>query len=91
MGLEGFVSFLGMGARIFREIWAKRAFLPTWECNSKLRKLAYHFRSCFLKKDSLGFIMVCHIGGQLGTKVVISALRMLALYMRFNGTGIWGW
>ena len=30
------------------------------------------------------------IGGQLGTKVVISALRMLALYMRFNGTGIWG-
>ena len=34
--------------------------------------------------------MVCHIGGQLGTKVVISALRMLALYMRFNGTGIWG-
>ena len=34
--------------------------------------------------------MVCHIGGQLGTKMVISALRMLALYMRFNGTGIWG-
>ena len=34
--------------------------------------------------------MVCHIGGQLGTKVVISALRMLALYMCFNGTGIWG-
>ena len=29
-------------------------------------------------------------GGQLGTKVVISALGMLALYMRFNGTGIWG-
>ena len=34
--------------------------------------------------------MVCHIGGQLGTKVVISALGILALYMRFNGTGIWG-
>ena len=34
--------------------------------------------------------MVCKIGGQLGTKVVISALGMLALYMRFNGTGIWG-
>ena len=34
--------------------------------------------------------MVCHIGGQLGTKVVISALGMLALYMRFNGTGIRG-
>ena len=34
--------------------------------------------------------MVCNIGGgQLGTKVVISALGMLALYMRFNGTGIW--
>ena len=44
----------------------------------------------FLKKDSLGFIMVCNIEGQLGTKVVISALGMLALYMRFNGTGIWG-
>ena len=34
--------------------------------------------------------MVCNIGGQLGMKVVISALGMLALYMRFNGTGIWG-
>ena len=34
--------------------------------------------------------MVCHIGVWLGTKVVISALRMLALYMYFNGTGIWG-
>ena len=34
--------------------------------------------------------MVCHIGGQLGTKVVISALGILALYMRFNRTGIWG-
>ena len=34
--------------------------------------------------------MVCHIGRQLGTKVVILAVRMLALYMRFNGTGIWG-
>ena len=34
--------------------------------------------------------MVCHIGGQLGTKVGISALGMLALYMCFNGTGIWG-
>ena len=35
--------------------------------------------------------MMCNIGGQLGTKVVISALGMLALYMRFNGTaGIWG-
>ena len=34
--------------------------------------------------------MVCKIGGQLGTKVVISALGMLALYMRFNGTGICG-
>ena len=43
-----------------------------------------------MKKDSLGFIMVCNIGGQLGTKVVILALGMLAIYMRFNGTGIWG-
>ena len=34
--------------------------------------------------------MVCHIGGQLGAKVVISAIGMLALYMRFNVTGIWG-
>ena len=35
--------------------------------------------------------MVCHIIlGGLGTEVVISALRMLALYMRFNGTGICG-
>ena len=35
-------------------------------------------------------IMVCHIEAWLGTKVVKSALRMLALYMYFNGTGIWG-
>ena len=34
--------------------------------------------------------MVCPIGVWLGTKVVKSALRMLALYMYFNGTGIWG-
>ena len=30
-------------------------------------------------------IMVCHIGVWLGTEVVKSALRMLALYMYFNG------
>ena len=35
-------------------------------------------------------IMVCNIGVWLGTKVVKSALRMLALYMYLNGTGIWG-
>ena len=35
-------------------------------------------------------IMLCHIGVWLRTKVVKSALRMLALYMYFNGTGIWG-
>ena len=35
-------------------------------------------------------IMVCDIGVWLWTKVVKSALRMLALYMYFNGTGIWG-
>ena len=34
--------------------------------------------------------MVCHIGVQLGTEVVKSALRMLALYMCFNRTGIRG-
>ena len=55
-----------------------------------MQEVSIPFSKLFLKKDSLGFIMVCHIGGQLGTKVVISALRMLALYMRFNGTGIWG-
>ena len=45
-------------------------------------------RSCFFfKKDRLFLIMVCHIGVWLGTKVVKAALRMLALYMFFNGTG----
>ena len=34
--------------------------------------------------------MVGHIEVWLGTKVVESALGMLALYMYFNGTGIWG-
>ena len=52
----------------------------------KTQEISIPFSKQFLKKDSLGFIMVCNIG----TKVVISALGMLALYMRFNGTGIWG-
>ena len=56
----------------------------------KTQEVSIPFSKQFLKKDSLGFIMVCSIRGQLGTKVVISALGMLALYMRFNGTGIWG-
>ena len=68
------MCFLGMGVRIFREILA----------------VSIPFSDLFLKKNRLGFIMVCHIAGYLGTKVVISALGMLALYMRFNGTGIWG-
>ena len=34
--------------------------------------------------------MVCHIGVQLGTKVVKSDLRMLAFYMYFNETGFLG-
>ena len=48
------------------------------------------FSELFFKKDSMCLIMVCHIGVWLGTKVVKSALRMFALYMYFNGTGIWG-
>ena len=48
------------------------------------------FRSCFFKKDSICLNMACHIGVWLGTKVVKSALRMLALFMYFNRTGIWG-
>ena len=50
----------------------------------KTQEVSIPFSKLFLKKDSLGFIMVCHMGGQLGTKVVISALGMLALYMRFT-------
>ena len=48
------------------------------------------FSELFFKKDSMCLIMVSHIGVWLGTKVVKSALRMLALYMYFNRTGIWG-
>ena len=48
------------------------------------------FSELFFKKDSMCLIMVCHIGVWLGTKVVKSALRMLALYMYFNRTAIWG-
>ena len=59
-----------MGARICREIKTQEVSIP--------------FSKQFLKKDSLGFIMVCNIGGQLGTKMVISALGMLALYMRLG-------
>ena len=82
--MNTFVSFLGMGVRIFREIWTKLTFLPTWE------------GSCFWKRTVISlYYGVSHMGrgGGLGTKVVISALRMLASYMRFNGTGMvspWG-
>ena len=48
------------------------------------------FSELFFKKDSLCLIIVCHIGVWLGTKVVKSDVRMLALYMYFNGTGIRG-
>ena len=48
------------------------------------------FRAVFFKKYSICVMMVCHIGVWLSTKVVKSALRMLALYMYFNGTCIWG-
>ena len=39
------------------------------------------FGAVFFKNDSMCLIMVCHIEVWLGTKVVKSALRMLALYM----------
>ena len=90
MGLEGFVSFLGMGARILREIWAKRTFLSTWECNSKRRKLAYHFRSCFSKKKQFRLYYGVSHRGAARDESGDFAPRILALYMRFNGTGIWG-
>ena len=79
-----------MGVRIFWEIWAKQAFLLTTERSSKTEEVGIPFFYLFSQKDSLGFIMVCHKEGKLGTKVVILALRMVALYMRFNGTGFWG-
>ena len=48
------------------------------------------FSDLFFIKDSLGIFMVCHIEGLVGTKVMKSALRMLTLYMCFNGTDILG-
>ena len=86
--LEGFVSFLGMGARIYREIWATWTLFHKREPSSK--SISIPFSKLFFKKDNLGFFIVCHIEVYLGAKVVESALIMLALYMYFNGTAIRG-
>ena len=74
------------------DTWGEKDLCLFWEWAQEYfgRSVSIRLSKQFLKKNSLGFIMVCHIGGQLGTKVVILALGMLALYMRFNGTGIWG-
>ena len=50
------------------------------------------FGAVFQKRQNMSYYGVshCHIGVWLGTKVVKSAFRMLALYMYFNGTGILG-
>ena len=51
----------------------------------KTQEVSISFSDLFLKKESSGFIVVCHIWGYRGTKVVKSTCRMLHLYMRFNG------
>ena len=60
-GWEGCVCFLWTGVRIFGEIWASLTILPSGESSSKRYSIPYHFRTCFLKKFSWGFIMVYHI------------------------------
>ena len=56
-------------------------FAHNWGPSSK-SSIAYHFHSCFFfQKGHLRPIIVCHIGVCIAirTKVVLSALRMLAL------------
>ena len=91
------MSFLGMGARIFREIWASSTFFHIWGLSLLDKNLIGEhtiFGAVFQKGQHECYYGVPHvIGVWLGTKVVKSALRMLALYMLymyFNGTGIWG-
>ena len=58
------MSFLGMGVRIFREIWAKQTFLPTFELRSKRRKLACTiFGPVFEKGQSMLYYGVSHYRG----------------------------
>ena len=78
------MSFLGMGTRIFREIWASRTFFQIWGLGQNLIGEHTTFEAVLMC-----LIMLCHIGVWLGTKVIL-ALRMLASYMYFDGTGIWG-
>ena len=79
--------FSGNGRKNILGDFGNNDFIPTRECISKRKKLAYHFRGCFEKGQFRLYYGVSH-RGVAETKLVISALRMLALYMRFNGTGI---
>ena len=46
----------------------------------------YHFRTCFFEKGQLRLYYCVSHRVEVGTKVVNSVLRMLVLYIYFNGT-----
>ena len=67
----------------------KLDLFPYWDLGQNLIGEHTIFGAvCFQKGQHVCYYGVSH--WSLGTKVVTSALRMLALYMYFNGTGIWG-
>ena len=54
------MSFLGMGARIFREILAIWTLFHIMGPSSKSNCLAYHFRRCLSKKQLKPYDSVSH-------------------------------
>ena len=60
-GEKDLCFFLGIDVGIFREIWALITFYPQ-ESVAQTGGISIPFSDLFLNEDSLGFIMVCHIG-----------------------------
>ena len=60
------------------------------DCSSKSVWQPNIYRTCFLKKDGSGFVMICDTTCGYCQKEVKSAHGIEALYMYFNGSGIWG-
>ena len=61
------------------------------DCSSKSVWLPnIYLADLFLKKDRSGFVMICDTTCGYCRKEVKSAHGIEALYMYFNGSGIWG-
>ena len=60
------------------------------ELELKICLATKHISDLFLKKDGSGFVMICDTTCGYCQKEVKSAHGIQALYMYFNGSGIWG-